>query len=392
MSNPSPQVPEGEASTSVCRPKSSMASTSRRQRRERRFRRYLSAGRLVRAQALLQRHPGLDVDAGQPPPLHRACARHDAPALCLLLRLGADPAHQDRHGDTALHAAARQGPDAYTDFFLPLLSRCPSAMGIKNKDGETPGQILGWGPPWDSAEEEEEDEASKEREWRQKLQGELEDEWQEVLGRFEGEDYIPIYSCPSSPLAAFPTPAAWMRHTRLPLPPSSVLPYLPWPISFLQPLSQLSPSHPAKQMTCPMRPRNPSPSQPGQTAWPGSIPRSTSNSSNWKQREPTDPSGLRAPATVGNSRRRNSGSSESEPGPRRRNCVRAEPGGPRRLVGTKGQSQPGLGPGRSIQEGQGGADSGALAMYPGPALGEGTQRPWPQPWWPGAPPWRSRGL
>lgn len=91
--------------------KSSMASTSRRQRRERRFRRYLSSGRLVRAQALLQRHPDLDVDAGQPPTLHRACARHDAPALCLLLRLGADPAHQDRHGDTALHAAARQGPD-----------------------------------------------------------------------------------------------------------------------------------------------------------------------------------------------------------------------------------------------------------------------------------------
>ncbi|XP_077017404.1 NF-kappa-B inhibitor-like protein 1 isoform X2 [Tamandua tetradactyla] len=164
-----------------------MASTSRRQRRERRFRRYLSAGRLVRAQALLQRHPGLDVDAGQPPPLHRACARHDAPALCLLLRLGADPAHQDRHGDTALHAAARQGPDAYTDFFLPLLSRCPSAMGIKNKDGETPGQILGWGPPWDSAEEEDEDEASREREWRQKLQGELEDEWQEVIGKFEDD-------------------------------------------------------------------------------------------------------------------------------------------------------------------------------------------------------------
>ncbi|XP_075411469.1 NF-kappa-B inhibitor-like protein 1 isoform X3 [Tenrec ecaudatus] len=169
-----------------------MASTSRRQRRERRFRRYLSAGRLVRAQALLQRHPGLDVDAGQPPPLHRACARHDAPALCLLLRLGADPAHQDRHGDTALHAAARQGPDAYTDFFLPLLSRCPSAMGIKNKDGETPGQILGWGPPWDSAEEEEdeeeEEEASKEQEWREKLQGELEAEWQEVIGRFEADD------------------------------------------------------------------------------------------------------------------------------------------------------------------------------------------------------------
>lgn len=73
---------------------------------------------------------------------------------------------------------------------MPLLSRCPSAMGIKNKDGETPGQILGWGPPWDSAEEEEDEEVSKEREWRQKLQGELEDEWQEVLGRFEGEKPI----------------------------------------------------------------------------------------------------------------------------------------------------------------------------------------------------------
>lgn len=82
-------------------------------------------------------------------------------------------------------------PTAYTDLFLPLLSRCPSAMGIKNKDGETPGQILGWGPPWDSAEEEEEDEASREREWREKLQGELEDEWQEVIGRFEGEEFLP---------------------------------------------------------------------------------------------------------------------------------------------------------------------------------------------------------
>ncbi|KAF3815222.1 hypothetical protein GH733_016604 [Mirounga leonina] len=294
MSNPSPQVPEGEASTSVCRPKTSMASTSRRQRRERRFRRYLSAGRLVRAQALLQRHPGLDVDAGQPPPLHRACARHDAPALCLLLRLGADPAHQDRHGDTALHAAARQGPDAYTDFFLPLLSRCPSAMGIKNKDGETPGQILGWGPPWDSAEEEEEDEASKEREWRQKLQGELEDEWQE--------------------------------------------------------------------MTLPMRPRSPSPSQPGQTAWPGRAPRGGGGSSAG-QREPADRHGLRAPVTAGRGRRRSSGASESGRGPRRRSCERAGPGGHRRLSG--------LGPGQSPQEEQGGAASGALVMCPGPALGGG---------------------
>ncbi|XP_066124801.1 NF-kappa-B inhibitor-like protein 1 isoform X2 [Saccopteryx bilineata] len=171
----------------VMRPGRATASASRRRRRERRFRRYLSAGRLARARALLRRHPGLDVDAGQPPALHRACARRDAAALGLLLRLGADPAQRDRRGDTALHAAARQGAEAYRDFFLPLLSRCPSAMGIKNEDGETPRQILGWGPPWDSAEEEEEEEAPEEQEWRQKLQGELEAEWQEVLGPLEDD-------------------------------------------------------------------------------------------------------------------------------------------------------------------------------------------------------------
>lgn len=95
-------------------------------------------------------------------------------------------------------------PPAYTDFFLPLLSRCPSAMGIKNKDGETPGQILGWGPPWDSAEEE--DEASREHEWRQKLQGELEDEWQELIGRLEGEESIPTTAAlPCRPLFLHPS-------------------------------------------------------------------------------------------------------------------------------------------------------------------------------------------
>lgn len=73
-------------------------------------------------------------------------------------------------------------------------------MGIKNKDGETPGQILGWGPPWDSAEkdEEDEDEAAKERVWSQKLQDELEDEWQELVGRFEADAGAPEPEEPES--------------------------------------------------------------------------------------------------------------------------------------------------------------------------------------------------
>lgn len=249
-------------------------------------------------------------------------------------------------------------------------------MGIKNKDGETPGQILGWGPPWDSAEEEEEDEASKEREWRQKLQGELEDEWQEVMGRFEGEESIPTYHCPLPQwlLILHPPPDA----------PTGLL--CPLPLYFSAPLAHhlttsppTLPSCPRKQMTFPVRPRNPSPSPPGRIAWPGNMPRSVSSNS-VRQRESADLHGLRDLVTAGDSRRRSSGSSESEPGPRRKNCVRAEPGGHRRLLGTKGQSQPGQGPEQSTPEGRGGVASGASVTYPGPALGAGTQRPWLQPW------------
>lgn len=116
-------------------------------------------------------------------------------------------------------------PTAYADFFLPLLHRCPSAMGIKNKDGETPGQILGWGPPGDSAEEEEEDEASEEYQWRQKLQGELEDEWQEVTGRLEGKESVP----PQLPL-----PAAALPAPRLPCVPHAAR--FSCPVTFSWPL------------------------------------------------------------------------------------------------------------------------------------------------------------
>ncbi|XP_074092831.1 NF-kappa-B inhibitor-like protein 1 [Macrotis lagotis] len=159
-------------------------------RRQRRFQRYLSTGQLSKAQSLFQRHPKLDIDAGEPPPLHQACIRQDTSALYLLLHLGADPIHQDCHGNTALHAAAQQGPSAYKNFFLPLMIKCPSAMKMKNKQGKTPGELMGWEKsPEPSVEvEEEEEEAYRERKWRKKLQEELEDEWQDMLGRFEGDE------------------------------------------------------------------------------------------------------------------------------------------------------------------------------------------------------------
>lgn len=122
-------------------------------------------------------------------------------------------------------------------------------MGIKNKDGETPGQILGWGPPWDSAEEEEDEEVSKEREWQQKLQGELEDEWQEVIGRFEGKEPI------ATPAACLPSPTPLYVSVSVSVPST--------PKS--QPLSNtLIP--PPKQMMPPGTHRSPSPSQHGQSA------------------------------------------------------------------------------------------------------------------------------
>lgn len=75
-------------------------------------------------------------------------------------------------------------------------------MGIKNKDGETPGQILELGTPWDSAEEEEDEasgDANGDRSCRGRLEGRVAGGHR---GRFEGKDAISIHSRPSSPLAS----------------------------------------------------------------------------------------------------------------------------------------------------------------------------------------------
>ncbi|EMP41991.1 TNF receptor-associated factor 3, partial [Chelonia mydas] len=54
---------------------------------------------------------------------------------------------KDRQGDTALHHAARQaarkGKNVYKVLFASLQSHCPGAMGIRNRAGETPRDLLG---------------------------------------------------------------------------------------------------------------------------------------------------------------------------------------------------------------------------------------------------------
>ncbi|XP_074873771.1 NF-kappa-B inhibitor-like protein 1 [Carettochelys insculpta] len=164
-------------------------------RHQRRLRRYVAAGRHRRLRSLLARHrEALDLD--QPEgrkgrtPLHCACARRHPQAMQLLLDHGADPTIPDRRGDTALHHAARQaarkGPHVYAALFAPLQSHCPMAMGIRNRAGETPRDLLG---PWQEVQPPPEPppESARDWQWHQKLLEECQDEYQEYW-RYE-EDF-----------------------------------------------------------------------------------------------------------------------------------------------------------------------------------------------------------
>ncbi|XP_067416384.1 NF-kappa-B inhibitor-like protein 1 [Emydura macquarii macquarii] len=173
-------------------------------RHQRRLWRYLESGRHRRLRSLLARHrEALDLD--QPgghkgrPPLHYACARRDPVAAQILLGHGADPALLDRRGDTALHHAARQaarkGLSVYKALFAPLQSQCPRAMGIRNRAGETPRDLLGPVKEEQQPLEEEGDaEWDQDRAWRQKLLGECHDEYQETW-RYE-EDFCTSHPDP----------------------------------------------------------------------------------------------------------------------------------------------------------------------------------------------------
>lgn len=169
------------------------------ERHQRRLWRYVASGRHRRLRSLLARHRAtLDLD--QPgghkrrPPLHDACARRDPAAVRILLDHGADPARPDRRGDTALHHAARQaarkGQCVYEVLFAPLQNHCPGAMGIRNRAGETPRDLLGAMKEEQLPPEEAEDAGGNRDEdwaWRQKLLGECQDEYQ-AFWRYE-EDF-----------------------------------------------------------------------------------------------------------------------------------------------------------------------------------------------------------
>ncbi|XP_042311715.1 NF-kappa-B inhibitor-like protein 1 [Sceloporus undulatus] len=168
---------------------------------QRRLWRYVESGHHHKLRRLLKRHRetlNLAETSGRKnrTPLHRSCARKDLKSAILLLKYGADPNLLDQNGDTALHVAARRvahkGGTVYEDLFVPLRKCCPSAMCVRNRDGKTPGDLLGqtkekWCPP--EAFGEEAAECSAEREWQRKLLGEWEDEYQETFWQYEDDSY-----------------------------------------------------------------------------------------------------------------------------------------------------------------------------------------------------------
>ncbi|XP_028845890.1 NF-kappa-B inhibitor-like protein 1 [Denticeps clupeoides] len=169
-------------------------------RHQKRILRYVEEGSLLKLKSYLRKHaevgPNFSAGRRKRSPLHLACRRGDDAVLRLLLKHGADPLRTDRRGDTPLHLAAerarRRGRSAYEDLVVPLCDYCPGAMEVTNHAGVTPRSILQrlrlpQGPS--AAGEDSPFETDAEREWREKLLGECQDEFTETFGRYD-DDFL----------------------------------------------------------------------------------------------------------------------------------------------------------------------------------------------------------
>nr|DBA20539.1 TPA: hypothetical protein GDO54_017304 [Pyxicephalus adspersus] len=108
----------------------------------------------------------------------------------------------DASGNNALHVAAQVMEKGewrvYTDLCVPILKRCPQSIDIPNKQGITPRDILRRAEDLmerharrkQSPDESYADLQSKETsEWREKLLAESMDEYQEMYGQYDDDDY-----------------------------------------------------------------------------------------------------------------------------------------------------------------------------------------------------------
>lgn len=130
-------------------------------------------------------------------PLHIACLLGDDAVVRCLLKHGAASDVLDKNKDTPVHIAAQFILDDgnYEDYKLliePLIRKFPQLLSQPNKAGETPAEILLKAREkyklFRKFEKEEDDEiqekADKEEEWKRKIQSETEAEFYESNGRF----------------------------------------------------------------------------------------------------------------------------------------------------------------------------------------------------------------
>ncbi|XP_061657178.1 NF-kappa-B inhibitor-like protein 1 isoform X2 [Syngnathoides biaculeatus] len=170
-------------------------------RGQKRLWKYVEEGSLLKLKSYLRKHRDLDVNfcqgKRQRSPLQLACGLGDDAVVRLLLEHGADVLLADKKGDTALHVAInralKRGQTAYEDLVVPLRKSCPQAMEASNIAGVTPQDLLNGfkhsepsGQGASSASQ-----ADSEREWREKLFGECEDEFCETFGVYD-DDILPV--------------------------------------------------------------------------------------------------------------------------------------------------------------------------------------------------------
>ncbi|CAL8321536.1 unnamed protein product [Lota lota] len=168
--------------------------------KQKRVLKYVEAGSLLKLKSYLRKHKDVDVNFSQGKkertPLHVSCSRGDDAVLRVLLKHGAEVLRKDRKGDTSLHVAAnralKHGRRAYEDLVIPLRNSCPEAMQAQNSAGVTPGDLLQWmkeDQPRPSMTQQ--PVVDPEKEWREKLFGECDDEFFESFGVYDA-DNLPI--------------------------------------------------------------------------------------------------------------------------------------------------------------------------------------------------------
>ncbi|CAL8386992.1 unnamed protein product [Boreogadus saida] len=167
---------------------------------QKRVLKYVEAGSFLKLKSYLRKHKDVDVNFSQGKkertPLHVSCSRGDDLVLRLLLKHGAEVLRKDRKGDTVLHIAAnralKHGRTAYEDLVIPLRNSCPEAMQAPNSAGVTPEDLLQWmkdDQPRPSKSQQ--PVADPEKEWREKLFGECENDFYESFGVYEA-DNLPL--------------------------------------------------------------------------------------------------------------------------------------------------------------------------------------------------------